>query len=72
MRREIDGKETVAHLFESTTQLSLDVDSGRPRLVVPAPEQDRDADNLCAARRFARLTSQLPDAARCAHQAAQQ
>lgn len=34
MKREIDGKETVAHVFEYTTQLSVDPSL---RLVVPSP-----------------------------------
>ena len=46
MRKEVDGKETVAHLFEATTQLSLDVSSSQPSLIVPAPPSDRKADNL--------------------------
>ncbi|KAG0150823.1 hypothetical protein CROQUDRAFT_37815 [Cronartium quercuum f. sp. fusiforme G11] len=33
MKKEIDGKETVAHIFEYTTQLSID---SKPSLVAPA------------------------------------
>ncbi|POV94369.1 hypothetical protein PSTT_16894 [Puccinia striiformis] len=35
MKKEVDGKETVAHIFEYTTQLSVD---HKPSLVVPTPD----------------------------------
>lgn len=34
MKKEVDGKETVAHIFEYTTQLSVDA---TPQLVLPQP-----------------------------------
>jgi len=37
MKKEIDGKETVAHIFEYTTQLSVD---HKPSLVVPSADAD--------------------------------
>ncbi|KAJ7228697.1 glycosyltransferase family 2 protein [Mycena pura] len=40
MKKEIDGKPTVAHIFEYTTQLSVD---STPQLVLPQPN---DANNL--------------------------
>ncbi|KAF7332167.1 Chitin synthase [Mycena kentingensis (nom. inval.)] len=40
MKKEIDGKPTVAHIFEYTTQLSIDA---TPQLVLP---QSNDANNL--------------------------
>ncbi|KAJ7498963.1 glycosyltransferase family 2 protein [Mycena latifolia] len=40
MKKEIDSKETVAHIFEYTTQLSIDA---TPQLVLP---QSGDANNL--------------------------
>lgn len=38
MKKEIDGKETVAHIFEYTTQLSVD---SKPSLVVPSLEDPK-------------------------------
>lgn len=46
MRREIDGKETVAHIFEFTTQLTVDPGDGTPRLVMPGPSSDKKTDNV--------------------------
>jgi len=40
MKKQVDGKETVAHIFEYTTQLSVDA---TPQLVVP---QGEDPNNL--------------------------
>ncbi|KAJ6484988.1 glycosyltransferase family 2 protein [Mycena vitilis] len=40
MKKDIDGKPTVAHIFEYTTQLSID---STPQLVLP---QSGDANNL--------------------------
>ncbi|KAJ7068219.1 glycosyltransferase family 2 protein [Mycena amicta] len=40
MKKEIDSKSTVAHIFEYTTQLSIDA---TPQLVLPQPN---DANNL--------------------------
>ncbi|KAF7355286.1 Chitin synthase [Mycena sanguinolenta] len=40
MKKEVDGKQTVAHIFEYTTQLSIDA---TPQLVLP---QSGDANNL--------------------------
>ncbi|KAF7352819.1 Chitin synthase [Mycena venus] len=40
MKKDIDGKQTVAHIFEYTTQLSIDA---TPQLVLP---QQGDANNL--------------------------
>jgi len=40
MKKQIDGKDTVAHIFEYTTQLSVDA---TPQLVLP---QDNDPLNL--------------------------
>jgi chitin synthase len=40
MKKQVDGKDTVAHLFEYTTQLSVD---STPQLVLP---QGDDANNL--------------------------
>ncbi|KAF7313759.1 Chitin synthase [Mycena chlorophos] len=40
MKKEIDGKPTVGHVFEYTTQLSID---STPQLVLPQPN---DANNL--------------------------
>ncbi|KAI0089171.1 glycosyltransferase family 2 protein [Irpex rosettiformis] len=40
MKNKVDGKETVAHIFEYTTQLSVDAS---PQLVVP---QGEDPNNL--------------------------
>ncbi|GJE84976.1 glycosyltransferase family 2 protein [Phanerochaete sordida] len=40
MKKQVDGKETVAHIFEYTTQLSVDAS---PQLVVP---QGEDPNNL--------------------------
>lgn len=37
MKKEVDGKETVAHIFEYTTQLSVD---SKPSLVVPSQDVD--------------------------------
>ncbi|KOS14038.1 chitin synthase [Malassezia pachydermatis] len=37
MKREVNGKETVAHIFEYTTQISVD---STPKLVQPVPGQD--------------------------------
>jgi chitin synthase len=37
MKRQVDGKDTVAHIFEYTTQLSVD---SKPQLVLPAPGED--------------------------------
>ncbi|TFK24585.1 chitin synthase [Coprinopsis marcescibilis] len=41
MKKNVDGKDTVAHIFEYTTQLSIDA---KPQLVLPQ-EQD-DGSNL--------------------------
>lgn len=41
MKRDINGKETVAHLFEYTTQLSVDA---KPSLMTP--KEGNDAGNL--------------------------
>ncbi|PFH48062.1 glycosyltransferase family 2 protein [Amanita thiersii Skay4041] len=40
MKKQVDGKDTVAHIFEYTTQLSLDA---KPQLVLP---QENDPLNL--------------------------
>ncbi|KAK2463946.1 hypothetical protein APHAL10511_003997 [Amanita phalloides] len=40
MKKQVDGKDTVAHIFEYTTQLSIDA---KPQLVLP---QDNDPLNL--------------------------
>ncbi|KAF7433398.1 Chitin synthase, class 2 [Pleurotus ostreatus] len=40
MKKQVDGKDTVAHIFEYTTQLSVDA---TPQLVLPQPE---DPNNL--------------------------
>ncbi|KAF6762652.1 glycosyltransferase family 2 protein [Ephemerocybe angulata] len=40
MKKDVDGKDTVAHIFEYTTQLSVDA---TPQLVLPQPN---DANNL--------------------------
>lgn len=40
MKKQVDGKDTVAHIFEYTTQLSVDA---TPQLVVP---QGEDPNNL--------------------------
>ncbi|THV08600.1 glycosyltransferase family 2 protein [Dendrothele bispora CBS 962.96] len=40
MKKQVDGKDTVAHIFEYTTQLSVDAS---PQLVLPVAE---DANNL--------------------------
>jgi chitin synthase len=40
MKKKVDDKETVAHIFEYTTQLSVDA---TPQLIVP---HDDDANNL--------------------------
>jgi chitin synthase len=40
MKKQVDGKDTVAHIFEYTTQLSIDA---TPQLVLPQPN---DANNL--------------------------
>ncbi|KAJ6515926.1 glycosyltransferase family 2 protein [Mycena sanguinolenta] len=40
MKKDVDGKQTVAHIFEYTTQLSIDA---TPQLVLP---QSGDANNL--------------------------
>ncbi|CAK5275677.1 unnamed protein product [Mycena citricolor] len=40
MKKDVDGKQTVAHIFEYTTQLSIDA---TPQLVLPQPG---DANNL--------------------------
>lgn len=40
MKKEIDGKETVAHIFEYTTQLSID---SKPSLVAPVLEASAEA-----------------------------
>ncbi|PFH46163.1 glycosyltransferase family 2 protein [Amanita thiersii Skay4041] len=40
MKKQVDGKDTVAHIFEYTTQLSVDA---TPQLVLP---QANDANNL--------------------------
>ncbi|KAF9006420.1 glycosyltransferase family 2 protein [Cyathus striatus] len=40
MKKQLDGKDTVAHIFEYTTQLSVDAS---PQLVLP---QANDANNL--------------------------
>ncbi|KAF8884113.1 glycosyltransferase family 2 protein [Infundibulicybe gibba] len=37
MKKQVDGKQTVAHIFEYTTQLSVD---SRPQLVLPQPNND--------------------------------
>ena len=39
MKREVDGKETVAHLFEYTTQVCVD---SSPALVQPSPGNDHN------------------------------
>lgn len=36
MKKDVDGKETVAHIFEYTTQLSM---SPKPALVEPHPNE---------------------------------
>ncbi|KAJ2932176.1 hypothetical protein H1R20_g4898, partial [Candolleomyces eurysporus] len=41
MKKKVDGKDTVAHIFEYTTQLSVD---DKPQLVLP--EQVDDGSNL--------------------------
>ncbi|KAF5364984.1 hypothetical protein D9758_008079 [Tetrapyrgos nigripes] len=41
MKKQVDGKDTVAHIFEYTTQLSVD---HKPQLVLPQPGED--ATNL--------------------------
>ncbi|KAF7320160.1 hypothetical protein MKEN_00800500 [Mycena kentingensis (nom. inval.)] len=41
MKKKVDGKETVAHIFEYTTQLSVDA---KPQLVLP--QDDGDPLNL--------------------------
>ncbi|MBW0460743.1 hypothetical protein O181_000458 [Austropuccinia psidii MF-1] len=43
MKKEIDGKETVAHIFEYTTQLSVD---SKPSLVVPIKDGNDSKSNL--------------------------
>lgn len=35
MKKQVDGKPTEAHLFEYTTQLSVDPNDGNPKLVEP-------------------------------------
>ncbi|KAG6891835.1 Chitin synthase, class 1, partial [Termitomyces sp. Mi166 len=40
MKKQVDGKDTVAHIFEYTTQLSVDP---KPQLVLP---QTDDPNNL--------------------------
>ncbi|KAG6847957.1 hypothetical protein H0H93_004642 [Arthromyces matolae] len=40
MKKQVDGKDTVAHIFEYTTQLSVD---HKPQLVLP---HDNDPNNL--------------------------
>lgn len=40
MKKEIDGKETVAHIFEYTTQLSID---SKPSLVAPTLDNSAEA-----------------------------
>jgi chitin synthase len=40
MKKQVDGKDTVAHIFEYTTQLSID---STPQLVLPQPD---DPNNL--------------------------
>ncbi|KAF8344932.1 glycosyltransferase family 2 protein [Amanita rubescens] len=40
MKKQVDGKDTVAHIFEYTTQLSVDA---KPQLVLP---QENDPSNL--------------------------
>lgn len=37
MKKQVDGQETVAHIFEYTTQLSVD---SKPQLVLPAAGED--------------------------------
>ncbi|KAH6869015.1 chitin synthase [Coprinopsis sp. MPI-PUGE-AT-0042] len=37
MKKKVDGKETVAHIFEYTTQLSVDA---KPQLVLPQEKDD--------------------------------
>lgn len=37
MKKQVDGKDTVAHIFEYTTQLSVD---SKPQLILPAPGED--------------------------------
>ncbi|KAJ6519374.1 glycosyltransferase family 2 protein [Mycena sanguinolenta] len=44
MKKKIDGKETQAHIFEYTTQLSVATVDGKPQLVLP--QQGDDALNL--------------------------
>jgi hypothetical protein len=46
MRREVDNKETVVHIFEYTSQLTVNPGDGRPRLALPAPSSDKSADNV--------------------------
>ena len=41
MKKDVFGKETVAHLFEYTTQLSVDTE---PKLI--APQADNESGNL--------------------------
>lgn len=41
MKKEVDGKETVAHIFEYTTQLSVD---SKPSLMTP--QEGNEAGNL--------------------------
>ncbi|KAM0752694.1 class III chitin synthase [Meredithblackwellia eburnea MCA 4105] len=38
MKKNIDGKDTVAHIFEYTTQLSVDT---KPTLIVPMPQNEK-------------------------------
>ncbi|KAK4699893.1 chitin synthase, partial [Phenoliferia sp. Uapishka_3] len=38
MKRQIDGKDTVAHIFEYTTQLSVDT---KPSLIVPTANNEK-------------------------------
>ncbi|KAH8823554.1 glycosyltransferase family 2 protein [Flagelloscypha sp. PMI_526] len=40
MKKQVDGKDTVAHIFEYTTQLSID---SKPQLILPSAE---DRNNL--------------------------
>ncbi|KAI6047213.1 glycosyltransferase family 2 protein [Pisolithus marmoratus] len=51
MKKQVDGKDTVAHIFEYTTQLSVDA---TPQLVLP---HENDPNNLVPAKNQKKINS---------------
>lgn len=46
MKREVDGQAVAGHLFEYTTQLSVDSNDGHPRLIEPSRNPKDAANNI--------------------------